>query len=186
MRLCNPGRIASIVFVFFIGTIARADPIQDAEIAEAENCNNTGLCGQAPVAPHAGPDPCFIAQNAMRPCTTAQPQPSMPIGVDPNTVGTWELTFMGGPWVWQIRRDGTYSFHSEAGDGALPHAGTFSSSNGRWSLKATNGYADSGTYLFQGPNTLIATGKLGTAAWRKPAMKPATSKPAPQPDGSRR
>lgn len=181
MRLGDTGRIASIAFLFFIGTMARADPIQDAEIAEAENCNNTGLCGhgQAPVAPHATVDPCFIAQNAMRPCTKAQSSPSQSIGVDPNTVGTWKLPFKGGPWVWQIGRDGTYSFHSEAGDGAPPHAGTFSASNGHWSLKATNGYTDSGTYLFQPPDTLIATGKLGSAAWRKPVMKPAASAPAP-------
>jgi hypothetical protein len=188
MKPCNPAGIASILFVFFIGSIARADPIQDAEIAEAENCNNTGLCGhgQAPVAPNARVDQCFIAQNAMRPCTAAQPQPSKPVGVDPNTVGTWELTLKGGPWVWQIRRDGTYSFHSEAGDGAPPQAGAFSASNGRWSLNATNGYADGGTYLFQRLDTLIATGKSGTAVWRKPALKPAASKPLLQPDGSRR
>jgi hypothetical protein len=188
MRIYNPGRIGSLVFVLFVVTIARADPIQDAEIAEAENCNNTGLCGnkQAPVAPHASVDPCFIAQNAMRPCTAAPRQPSKPIGVDPNTVGTWELAMQGGPWVWQIRRNGTYSFHSEAGDGAPPHAGAFSASNGQWSLQATNGYADSGTYLFQRPDTLIATGKLGTAAWRRPAPNPAANKPAPPPAGSRK
>jgi hypothetical protein len=186
MRLCKPGRVVSIAFVLFIGTIARADPIQDAEIAEAENCNNTGSCGQAPNAPHAGVDPCFLAQNAMRPCTAAQRQASKPIGVDPDTVGTWQLPLKGGPWVWQIRRDGTYTFHSEAGDGAPPHAGAFSASNGRWSLKATNGYADGGTYLFQRPDTLIAVGKLGTAAWRRPAPKVDAGKQAPQPQGSRK
>jgi hypothetical protein len=186
MRLHKPGRVVSIALALFIGTIARADPIQDAEIAEAENCNNTGLCGQAPRAPHASIDPCYIAQNAMRPCTAAQRQPSKPVGVDPDTVGTWELSLKGGLWVWQIRRDGTYTFHSEAGDGAPPHAGAFSASNGHWSLKATNGYADSGTYLFQRPDTLVAVGKLGTAAWRKPAPKLDTGKPAPQPPGTRK
>jgi hypothetical protein len=177
MRICNPC-IASIVFAVLVGTIAWSDPIQDAEIAEAEHCNNTGLCGpgQAHVAPHLSVDPCFIAQNAMRPCTAAQRQPSKPAGVDPDTVGTWKLALQGGPWVWQIRRDGTYSFHSEAGDGAPQHAGAFSASNGHWSLKATNGYTDGGTYLFQRPDTLIAAGKLGTAAWRKPEVKAAAGK----------
>jgi hypothetical protein len=188
MRLGNTGRVASIAFVFLIGTIARADPIQDAEIAEAENCSNTGQCGhgQAQAAPRPTVDPCFIAQNAMRPCTAASRQAAQPVGVDPNTVGTWQLPFKGGPWVWQIARDGTYSFHSAAGDGAPPHAGTFAANNGHWSLKATNGYSDSGTYLFQSPDTLIATGKLGTAAWRKPPPKPVTGKSAPQPDVSRK
>src|ERR1700722_18835464 len=100
MRLCKPGRVASIAFVLFLGTIARADPIQDAEIAEAENCNNTGLCGQAARAPRASVDPCYIAQNAMRPCTSAQRQPSKSVDVDPDTVGTWDLSLKGGLWVW--------------------------------------------------------------------------------------
>jgi len=91
-----------------------------------------------------------------------------PVAVDPNTVGTWELQRKGGPWVWEIHSDGTYSFHSEAGDGVPPHSGTFSARNGLWSLKATSGYTDRGTYLVQPPDTLIARGQLGIAAWRRP------------------
>ena len=170
------GRIAPIVFAFLIGTAAHADPIQDANIAEAENCKNTGLCAHGPGPATPAVDPCYLAQNAMRPCTSAQRQPPKPVGVDPNTVGTWELPLKGGPWVWEIHRDGTYRFHSEARDDAPPHAGTFSASNGQWSLKATTGYTDSGTYLIQPPDTLIATGQLGTAAWRHHALKPASSK----------
>ena len=45
--------------------------------------------------------------------------------VDPNLVGTWKLPLNGGPWVWEIHRDGTYSFHSEAGDGAPPPRARF-------------------------------------------------------------
>jgi hypothetical protein len=169
-------RIATIVFAFLIGTAAHADPIKDAEIAEAEACHNTGLCAHGPGPATPAVDPCYLAQNAMRPCTSAQRPPPKPVGVDPNTVGTWELPLKGGPWVWEIHRDGTYRFHSEARDGAPAHAGTFSASNGHWSLKATTGYTDSGTYLFQPPDTLIATGQLGTAAWRHHALKPASSK----------
>ena len=170
------GRIAPLALSLLIGTAAHADAIQDANIAEAENCNNTGLCDQgAGPAPRAV-DPCYIAQNALRPCTSGQRQPPKPVGVDPNTVGTWELPLKGGPWVWEIHRDGTYKFHSEAGDGAAAHAGIFSASNGHWSLKATSGYTDSGTYVFQAPDTLIATGQLGTAAWRHHAVRPASSK----------
>jgi hypothetical protein len=170
-------RIAPIVFAFLIGTVAHAqNAIQDAEIAEAENCQNTGLCGpgSGPRAPTV--DPCYIAQNAMRPCAPAQRQPPKPVGVDPHTVGTWELTVKNARWVWEIYRNGTYKFHTEGADVAGSHAGTFSASQGYWSLKATTGYTDSGTYLIQPPDTLIAKGQLGTAAWRLHAPKPATSK----------
>ena len=182
MRTCNHnktatlGRIAPMVFALLIGTAAHADAVQDANIAEAENCNNTGFCAHGPTPLTPSLDPCYIAQNTIRPCASDQAQPPKPVSVDPNTVGTWELPLKGGPWVWEIHRDGTYRFHSEAGDGAPPHAGTFSASNGHWSLKATTGYTDSGTYLFQAPDTLIATGLLGTAAWRHHALKPVSSK----------
>jgi hypothetical protein len=131
------------------------------------NCNNNADPGGQPNRPQ-GPtyDPCYLAQNALRPCTPEQRPPAKAVGVDPNIVGTWELPQKGGTWVLEIHRDGTYRFHSEAGDGVAPNAGTFSANNGRWSLSATNGYADGGTYLFQSPDTWIATGKLGTAAWR--------------------
>ncbi len=103
----------------------------------------------------------------------AAAQAGDPVGVDPNTVGTWELQLKGGPWVWEIHSDGTYSFHSEAGDGVPSHSGTFSASNGRWALRATTGYTDRGTYFVKPPDTLIAQGQLGIAAWRRPAPKPA-------------
>jgi hypothetical protein len=118
-------------------------------------------------------DPCFIAQNAMRPCT---PQP---VGVDPKTVGTWKLPLKGGAWVWEIYRNGTYKFHSEAGDGAQPHEGKFAARNGQWLLKATNGYSDAGTYRFRDRETWIATGKLGTAPWHLASLKAPSREPAP-------
>jgi hypothetical protein len=88
-------------------------------------------------------------------------------GVDPDTVGKWELSVNGGLWVWEIHPNGTYEFHSEAADGVAPHAGKFAASGGVWSLQATNGYTDGGTYTFQPPDTLVATGHLGTASWRR-------------------
>ena len=140
----------------------------------------TSFCPQATApqsqAPRVGYDPCYLAQNAMRPCAAAQGQATKPVGVDPHVVGTWELALEGGLWVLEVRRDGTYSFHSEAGDGAASHAGTFSASNGHWSLIATTGYTDSGTYQLQGRNTWIATGRLGTGTWRSHAVKTASNK----------
>lgn len=118
-------------------------------------------------------DPCFTAQNAMRPCI------KKPVGVDPRTVGVWKLPFKRGPWIWEIDRNGTYKFHSEAVDGVPPHEGKFAASNGSWLLKATNGYTDAGTYRFRGRDTWIATGQLGTAPWRLEGVKAVSSKPAP-------
>ena len=66
------------------------------------------------------------------------------------------------------RAPAMYTFHSEAGDGAPSHTGNFAARDGQWSLNATTGivgYTDSGLYLFQAPNVLMATGKLGGAAW---------------------
>ena len=109
----------------------------------------------------------------MRPC-----KPKL-VGVDPKTVGTWKVQQKGGAWVWEIDRNGTYKFHSEAGDGVRTHEGKFAANNGNWSLKATNGFADSGTYRFQGSDIWIATGNWGTAAWRLDSMKAASGRSAP-------
>jgi hypothetical protein len=114
-------------------------------------------------------DPCFLAQNAMRPCTSDQ-QTAKPTGVDPNLVGTWEIPFKGGPWVLNIEGNGAYQFHSEAHDGVKSHTGSFSAGNGHWSLKAKTGYTDAGDYLFQAPDIFIATGQSGTVAWLRPAL----------------
>lgn len=132
----------------------------------------TGYPGSAP-APAQGPtigyDPCYLAQNAMRPCKSDQRDIPKPVGVDANLIGTWELPSKAGPWVLTINRDGTYRFHSEAPDKVPPHSGSFSAGGGHWSMKSSTGYSDTGLYLFQAPDIWIATGKLGAAAWRRPA-----------------
>lgn len=58
--------------------------------------------------PRIGYDPCFLAQNAMRPCTSDSHPASIPAGVDPSLVGTWELPVKGGPWILKILSRGTY------------------------------------------------------------------------------
>ncbi len=68
-----------------------------------------------------------------------------------------------GLWVFEIFPNGTYRFHSEAGDGVAPHSGSFSASHGHWSMQATTGYADAGTYLLQAPGVWFATGRRGVA-----------------------
>jgi hypothetical protein len=74
--------------------------------------------------------------------------------------------------VLTIERNGTYKFHSEAADKSPSHSGKFSAANGQWSLTATSGirgYTDTGNYLYQAPNILMATGRLGGAAWLRAA-----------------
>jgi hypothetical protein len=175
------GWIAALVLPFLCGALTRAqaptpeqvyDDARTGMIAEADLCRFDGSCGQSSAAPPPRllVDPCFIKMNALIPCNLREQQASKPVGVDSNIVGIWELPFKGGPWVWEIARDGSYKFHSEAGDGAASHSGTVYASNGHWSLKATSGYVDSGLYVFQAPDIWIMTGKHGVAAWRHPPL----------------
>jgi hypothetical protein len=111
---------------------------------------------------------------------TAPPFPLPPnvIGgnVDPAVVGTWEIPMNPGRWVCEIAANGTYESHTEAPDGAPSHAGKFVANGGTWTLVSIAGYVDidGGTYLMQGPNTMVMTGKLGTGSWQRiPAAAPA-------------
>lgn len=99
----------------------------------------------------------------------AEAQKPIPAVIDADTVGTWEIQASGGRWVLEIDPDGTYKFHSEASDGVAPHAGTFSANGGHWSLQATNGYSDGGSYTVQPPDSLVMSGRLGTGTWRRSA-----------------
>ncbi len=145
----------------------------DDQVAQQEFCNIAGSCGNGggqATTQRIRPDPCYLAQNAMRPCTSADMEAIKPHGVDPNLVGTWEIQMKGGLWVLTINANGTYAFRSDAHNGAQAQAGSFAASNGAWTMKAKTGYADSGNYLYQAPNIFIVTGKLGAAAWLRPDL----------------
>ena len=145
----------------------------DDQVAQQEFCNNSGSCGNGggqAATTHTGPDPCYLAQNAMRPCTAADMEAQKPHGVDPNLVGAWELPMKGGLWVLTIDANGTYAFRSDAHDGVQAQAGSFAASNGAWAMKARTGSADGGNYLYQAPNIFIANGKLGVASWMRPDL----------------
>ena len=111
------------------------------------------------------------------PCAQDDPRWSAPLPlpdgvkaspVDPRMVGTWELLINPGYWIWRVAENGTYEFHSEAVDGAPTHAGTFTASKGNYKLHAINlSWDDTGTYTFQGPDTMIGKGKLGTGTWHR-------------------
>jgi hypothetical protein len=160
--------------------------------AQADYCSFTGLCGgggggqttTTTVTTRLGYDPCYLAQNALRPCTSADMKALQPHGVDPNLVGVWELPLKGGAWVLTISANGAYTFRSDAHDGAPSHAGAFAASNGAWSMKAKTGhaYSGAGNYLYQAPNVFIATSTLGAVSWLRPtlaqaAMRQCAAKP---------
>jgi hypothetical protein len=78
-----------------------------------------------------------------------------------------KMSINPGIWFLEVAANGTFEFHSQAGDGTPFRAGTFSASGGHWSMEATGGYSDSGTYKFPPSGVWEATGKLGTGKWRK-------------------
>jgi hypothetical protein len=125
-----------------------------------------------PAGPSIGYDPCYLAQNAMRPCNSGQPQAPKPVGVDPAVVGTWELMVPNqlgiSRWIWDIHRDGTYNFRAE-GPGAAPaHSGAFAASKGRYALDSkTLAWNDTGTYRLVESGKMVAKGRLGEATWQR-------------------
>jgi hypothetical protein len=122
-----------------------------------------GTCGygggQAAV-PHIEFDPCYLAQNALRPCTSGDMKAMKPHGVDPNLVGTWELPMKGGLWVLTIQANGTYTFRSDAHDGTPANAGSFAAGNGSWTMKAKTGHAKDGRGVMAAPRLGAGDGGL--------------------------
>lgn len=93
--------------------------------------------------------------------------------VDPDLVGTWEMMVPNEAgaalWVWEVRADGTYSFHAE-GPGKVPsHHGTFQASKGKYVLKAVNlDWQDSGTYDPPASGIVrMTSSRLGTGYWTR-------------------
>jgi hypothetical protein len=175
---CGFVRVAAAPLFCLCGAIAHAqtpNSVLDMEFAEASRCqlygcseNNTGT---TTTTRKTGIDPCYLKQNALRPCD-AKPQ-----AMDAKVVGTWVIAVPGGNWVWEIHPDGTYSFHSEAHDGAPAHSGTFFASNGQWSLRASTGipgWSDGGQYSLQASSTWITSGRFGTAAWHRRSVSTAS------------
>lgn len=125
--------------------------------------------------PETGKLACIDAMmvNDMRVCHVPHTAPenpaARPAAIDLNIVGTWELAQAGGLWVLEVLGNGTYKFHSEAQDGLASNAGTFSTEKGHWSLKASSGYTDGGSYSVQSHDVWTATSQVwpGTGTWRR-------------------
>lgn len=147
-----------------------------------------GAYGQAPAASRTKAASAALAQcrgpgggkNCVvqaAPCASDDPRWPAPLplpastdgaaSVDPAVVGTWELAINPGRWVMEVGAKGTFEFHSEAMDGAPSRAGAFTASNGNWTLNATDGWSDGGSYSFQSPSVWIAIGKLGIGTWHR-------------------
>jgi hypothetical protein len=119
----------------------------------ADDCSRTGRCEKLgiPGAPSAPPADAVAAN------------------LDPAILGTWELPVNAGRWILEIRANGTFVFYSEANDGAPTRTGRFLTYNGLWSLSATDGYFDGGSYAAQPPSAWTASSwRLGaTGTWRR-------------------
>jgi hypothetical protein len=56
-----------------------------------------------------------------------------------------------GYWIWRVAENGIYQFHSEAMNGAGPNAGTFTTSQGHYTLHAiSRNWDDSALMSFKG------------------------------------
>lgn len=159
-------------------------PTREGAAAQAlAECANEG----------AGGIDCVVHQS---PCSSddvrwASPLPlpsgGKPGSVDPNLVGLWKLNVNSGIWVWQISVNGAYTFHTEAPDNTLPHNGTFTASNGHYTLHSiVSPWDDQGTYTYQASaGAVVMTGKLGTGTWYRIAADPGYAEPASQPASRR-
>jgi hypothetical protein len=110
------------------------------------------------------------------------PPGGKPGSVDPALVGLWGLNVSSGIWVWQISANGTYTFHSEAPDNTQTHAGTFTASNGKYTLHAISmQWDDQGTYTMQGSTAVMMSEKLGKGTWERITRDPVYGGPASGP-----
>jgi len=143
-----------------------AGATRDAAAANAlAACNRAGVAACFVVtAPCAGDDPRGVSPIPLPPTP-----PGPPITVDRGLVGIWQINVTGGIWLWQIAANGTYTFRSEAFDKAGSNAGTFTASNGQYTLHAYDvHWDDQGTYTIQpGGNAVLFSGKLGTGTWTR-------------------
>lgn len=116
------------------------------------------------------------------PCSSDDPRWGSPLplppggtpgSVDPALVGLWKLNIDSGIWVMQISANGTYTLHTEATDNAPSNDGTFTTSNGHYTMHAINMQSDDqGTYTVPSAGVMVASGKLGTGTWYRLTSDP--------------
>jgi hypothetical protein len=111
-----------------------------------------------------------LAACAIPPDGRFSSEPGHAFTIDPRVVGSWEIPVNLGHWFLEIDPLGTYKFHSD-GDKTPTTSGSFATIGGYWSLKATTGYTDAGSYYIEPPNTFVATSQhfVGKGHWQHPA-----------------
>jgi hypothetical protein len=183
LQLCRSSRSADCVIAYWVrnkcaalATSARAPGAYGAAFAPERS--SAAAAALAACISHGGKGcvvrltPCG-SDDVLWPSPLPLPPGNQPRSVDPNLVGLWQLLINPGYWIWEIGRDGTYTFHSEAADGVPPHMGTFTASNAHYTMYAINMTVDDvGTYKYAAPGTLTATGRLGTGTWLRIARDP--------------
>jgi hypothetical protein len=96
-----------------IGTLAAKSARADCfDVGGNEVCNNMNMPAPKPQPrpPQPSIPPCYLEQNAMRPCDSgkAQSQHVQKVtGVDPNIAGTWTYQQPHGLWVLEVSQNGT-------------------------------------------------------------------------------
>ncbi|MFZ0338991.1 MAG: DUF4189 domain-containing protein [Terracidiphilus sp.] len=135
-------------------------------------CNTYGAGCAVRVSPCYTDDPRWASPL---PLPTAGFQPG---SVDRDLVGYWKANVSGGMWILQIAANGTYTFHSAAptSPGNQPmHNGTFTTSNGKYTVHAINVAFDTqGTYTIEGSSkgTLQMNGTSGSSTWYRTGLDP--------------
>lgn len=148
------------------GAAMASDRAEAASKALAQCTSRGGQRCSVQLTPCAGDDARWSSPLPL-------PPGDHPGSVDPKLVGTWKHLVNPGYWVLQIGPDGSFAFHSEALDGAAPTMGTFSASNGVWTMHATNlAWDDKGTYRYVTSGEFEMTGRLGPGTWQRFSTNP--------------
>jgi len=135
---------------------------------------------QFPTGPHAAEAALMLRKLSRAPATTPAPARVAAVTAPPAArsakvveaaaQGTWTLLVPNpqgvSTWYLDIRADGSYAFWATGPGAAAPHSGSATFVDGKWSTNAPS-WIDGGTYQFPNSNTMLATGRLGTAAWQR-------------------
>lgn len=152
------------------------DRIKDS----ADPADFTDYKKQYPNGPHAAEAGLMLRKLSRAPAPVSSPTTVAAATAPPVTrstklveaaaQGTWTLLVPNpqgvSTWYLDIRANGSYAFWATGPGAAAPHSGSATFVDGKWSTNSPN-WIDGGTYQFPNSNTMLATGRLGTAAWQR-------------------
>jgi len=174
----NDCRVYSAVD-FCVALARTANPAPNHYGCEASSTREGAASAALAACAKAGGTNCFVSlapcgsDDVRFPSPLPLPPGGKPGSVDPALVGLWGLNVSSGIWVWQVSANGTYTFHSEAPDNTLPHDGTFTANNGKYTLHSiVSAWDDQGTYTIQGSTAVLISEKLGKGTWQRITADP--------------